>query len=66
MLAVDGEVCFWAFGVVVRLQRLRISLRCVSGALLGRLLTSNVRRPAKSWRGAACGWLASVLRLLAH
>ena len=66
MLAVDGEGAFVLFGLAVRLKRLRSSLGCVSGALLGRLLTSNVRRPAKSWRGAAYGWLASVLRLLAH
>ena len=62
MLAVDGEGAQCLAGAAVRLKRLRFRLGCVSGALLGRLLTSNVRRPAKSWRGANGGLLVSYGR----
>ena len=56
MLAVDGEGAQCLAGAAVRLKRSRSSLRCVSWAILRRLLSSNVRRPTKA--GAAPPWLA--------
>ena len=60
----DAEACLLAMALHRARSRLLTSLRCVGWAILQRLLSSNVRRPTKA--GAAHGWLASVLRSLAH